>query len=293
MASARARSLSSSSSATTSSTWLDGPACPSWRSTADPSPGSPTRPGPTSGCRSSRRPGARRGCRPAPRPGRWWLRPATRRDPGDRRRAVDHLLDGSRPMSRGGRDRARHRARRVPALDRGGRRARTRLCAGPALRVDRAQRPGVRHGRAGRLGRRGYGAGVRHRPPTPVRDVQRGGGARRLAVDARARVAPGCRAARPGRGRRACAGHGMCRRRAARHPARPPWDLRAAWVGTSDVTWPAGYTSVFVPELRVLGPDGAIVAGAGDEVRLTGAVDGVEGGRFVACAVQRTTPGQP
>ena len=72
-----------------------------------------------------------------------------------------------------------------------------------------------------------------------------------------------------------------------------PWDLRVAWVGTADVTWPAGFAAVFVPELRLLGPDGEVVADAGDEVRLTGAVGGVEGGRFVACAVQRTTPGQP
>ena len=96
----------------------------------------------------------------------------------------------------------------------------TRLPADRPLRVDRAERPGVRHGRAGRLGRGGHGAGVRDGAPTPVRDLPRGGGARRGAVDARARVAPGWRAARPGPGRRACAGHGLCRRGAARHPAR-------------------------------------------------------------------------
>ena len=59
-----------------------------------------------------------------------------------------------------------------------------------------------------------------------------------------------------------------------------PWDLRVAWVGTSDVTWPAGYAAVFAPALRLLGPDGSDVAGAGDEVRLTGAV-GERGGRQV------------
>ena len=48
---------------------------------------------------------------------------------------------------------ARHRARRVHALDGGGGGARARLPADRPLRVDRAERPGVRHGRAGRLGR--------------------------------------------------------------------------------------------------------------------------------------------
>ena len=72
-----------------------------------------------------------------------------------------------------------------------------------------------------------------------------------------------------------------------------PWDPRVAWVGTADITWPPGSAAVFVPELRLLGRDGELVAGAGDEVRLTGAVGGVEGGRFLACAVHRTTPGQP
>ena len=71
------------------------------------------------------------------------------------------------------------------------------------------------------------------------------------------------------------------------------WDLRVAWIGTADITWPVGTAAVFVPELRLLGPDGEVVAGAGDEVRLTGVVGGVEGGRFAACAVERTTPGQP
>ena len=72
-----------------------------------------------------------------------------------------------------------------------------------------------------------------------------------------------------------------------------PWDPRVAWVETAEVTWPVGYAAVFAPDLRLLGPDGEVVADAGDEVRLTGVVDGVEGGRFTACAVERTTPGQP
>jgi hypothetical protein len=72
-----------------------------------------------------------------------------------------------------------------------------------------------------------------------------------------------------------------------------PWDPRVAWVGTDELTWPAGWSAVFVPDLRLVGRDGQVVAAAGDEVRLVGAVSGVEGGRFVACAVQRVLPGQP
>ena len=72
-----------------------------------------------------------------------------------------------------------------------------------------------------------------------------------------------------------------------------PWDPRVAWIGTGDVTWPAGYNAVFAPGLRLLGADRTAIAAGGDELRLTGAVAGVEGGRFIACAVQRTAPGQP
>jgi hypothetical protein len=72
-----------------------------------------------------------------------------------------------------------------------------------------------------------------------------------------------------------------------------PWDPRVAWVGTAGVTWPVGYTAIFVPDLRLLGPDAEIVATAGDELRLVGAVGGVEGGSFVACAVRQAMPGQP
>ena len=72
-----------------------------------------------------------------------------------------------------------------------------------------------------------------------------------------------------------------------------PWDTRVAWVGETEVTWPGGYAAAFVPDLRLLGPGGEDVAGAGDRVGLVGRVAGVEGGRFEACAVERVAPGQP
>ena len=72
-----------------------------------------------------------------------------------------------------------------------------------------------------------------------------------------------------------------------------PWDPRVAWIGTTEVTWPVGYAAIFVPELRLLDPQGQMVAAAGDDLRLVGAVSGVEGGSFEACAVQQATPGEP
>ena len=72
-----------------------------------------------------------------------------------------------------------------------------------------------------------------------------------------------------------------------------PWDPRVGWVGDADVTWPGGFAAAFAPDLRLLGPDGEVVAGAGDRLVLTGTVHGVGGGTFKACAVQRAATGQP
>jgi hypothetical protein len=67
-----------------------------------------------------------------------------------------------------------------------------------------------------------------------------------------------------------------------------PRDPHLAWVVSSDarveVTWPTGFSAVFDPDLRMLGPDGTVVAKAGDEVSLGGSF-GTADGSFGACAV--------
>ncbi|MEW6225099.1 MAG: hypothetical protein AB1627_10780 [Chloroflexota bacterium] len=64
-----------------------------------------------------------------------------------------------------------------------------------------------------------------------------------------------------------------------------PWDERVAWVGTSAVRWPFGFTARFVPDLELVSPDGAVIAREGDSVVLGGGWTTEDRPTFGACSV--------
>jgi hypothetical protein len=64
-----------------------------------------------------------------------------------------------------------------------------------------------------------------------------------------------------------------------------PWDPRVAWLDTTPVRWPDGDSAVFVPDLRLMGPDGGILAEAGQQVGVVGSAATPGGDGFDACAV--------
>jgi hypothetical protein len=64
-----------------------------------------------------------------------------------------------------------------------------------------------------------------------------------------------------------------------------PWDERVAWVGTSAVRWPFGFTARFVPDLELVSPNGAVIAREGDAMLLTGGWTPEDHPKFGACSV--------
>ena len=64
-----------------------------------------------------------------------------------------------------------------------------------------------------------------------------------------------------------------------------PWDERVAWVGTSAVRWPFGFTARFVPDLELVSPNGAVIAREGDAMLLTGGLTAEDDVTFGACSV--------
>ena len=69
-----------------------------------------------------------------------------------------------------------------------------------------------------------------------------------------------------------------------------PWDGRVAWVGTTAVGWPAGWSARFDPALELVDRTGRVVAAAGATVALTGASAG-PGGTFEACTASASPGG--
>jgi hypothetical protein len=63
-----------------------------------------------------------------------------------------------------------------------------------------------------------------------------------------------------------------------------PWDERVAWIGTTAVRWPFGFTARFVPDLELVSRDGAVIARQGDSMVLGGGLT-TEDGTFGACSV--------
>ena len=68
-----------------------------------------------------------------------------------------------------------------------------------------------------------------------------------------------------------------------------PWDPWIARVGRTAVRWPGGFTARFVPDLELVGPDGAVIAREGDLINLGGGFVVEESDRFAACSINGTT----